>query len=148
MNDWLSGITDEVAKQMLLGVIEKKEKWDRWKTKVKLLQIATAVGGIAFLAYVVFGIVLSPRPASSKVVVFFGETSHLFLLFLFGTAIFVMNVYQKKCDKAEEEFHALRCEIIQKSADLWRADDEWKKRHEWFTVLKTKYDIDLFYENS
>lgn len=148
MNDWLSGITDEVTKQMLLGVIEKKEKLDQWKTKVKLVQIATIVGSVAFLAYVVWEILLSPRPASSKVVAFFGETNHLFFLFLLGTAIFVMGVYQKKCDKAEEEFHALRCEIIQKSADLWRTEDEWKKRHEWFTMMKTKYDINLFYENS
>lgn len=148
MNDWLSEITDEVTKQMLLGVIEKKEKLDQWETKVKLWQIATIVGSVAFLVDVGWGIFLSPRTASSKVAAFFGDVNHLFFLFLLGTAIFVMSVYKKKCDKAEEEFHALRCEIIQKSADLWRTEDEWKKRYEWFTIMKTKYDINLFYENS
>jgi len=148
VNEWLSELTDEVTKQMLLGVIEKKEKWDQLKTKVRALQVMTSAGCMAFFSYIIWKIVFPYATVSSMIVVFFSRFEHMFILLLLVTAYWGILFYKKKCDKAEEEFHALRCEIIQKSADLWRNEDEWNKRHQWFTIMKTEYDINLFYENS
>ena len=62
---------------------------------------------------------------------------------LFG----LMNVFRQKRDKAEKEFHLLRCEIIDKSKDLWGKEDQWKNRHIVFEMMKKNYDINLYHEN-
>ncbi len=59
----------------------------------------------------------------------------------------LMNVYRQKRDKAEKEFHALRCEIIDKSKDLWKKEDAWNNRHLVFEMMKQNYDINLYHEN-
>ncbi len=133
---------------MLLGVIEKKEKWERLEKKVKTLKIVTFVGFVSFFSYIFWKIVVPNGTAASVIAAFLGRLEHLYMLLLLFTAYWGILFYQGKCDKAEEEFHALRCEIIQKSSDLWRDETEWNERHKWFQVLKEKYDINLFYENS
>ncbi|MEW8986220.1 MAG: DUF2663 family protein, partial [Bacillus sp. (in: firmicutes)] len=59
----------------------------------------------------------------------------------------LMNLFRNKRDKAEKEFHALRCEIIDKSKDLWRKEEAWSNRHLVFEMMKKNYDINLFHEN-
>lgn len=68
------------------------------------------------------------------------------LIFIIGLYGF-MNLIRGKRDKAEKEFHALRCEIIDKSKDLWKKEDEWKNRHIVFEMMKENFDINLFHEN-
>lgn len=58
-----------------------------------------------------------------------------------------MNVIRQKVDKLEEEFHALRCEIIDKSTDLWNTDEAWRNRHLVFRMMKEQYGINLYHEN-
>ena len=148
MNDWLSELTDEVTKQMLLGVIEKKEKWERLKIKVNVLQVFTIIGFLAFFVYIAWKLIVPNETLASFIAAFLGRLEHLYILLLLFTSYGGVLFYKNKCDKAEVEFHALRCEIIQKSADLWRGEQEWNKRHKWFEIMKAKYDINLFYENS
>ena len=50
-------------------------------------------------------------------------------------------------DKAEKEFHALRCEIVDRSKDLWKREEVWRERHKIFNVLKENYGINLYHEN-
>ena len=69
--------------------------------------------------------------------------SMLLLAFMYGGMLY----YKKKMDKAEKEFHALRCEIIDRSKDLWKNDVAWKNRHILFNKFKDLYDINLFHEN-
>ncbi len=148
MNDWLSGNIDEVTKQMLRGVVEKKEKWERLKTRVRALQIITFFGFAAFFAYAVFYIVFPSETIASVITAFLRKVEHLYILLLLFTSYWGILFYKKKCDKAEQEFHALRCEIIQKSADLWKDEHAWKERYQLFEMMKAKYDINLYYENS
>ncbi|ANB57255.1 hypothetical protein GFC29_1519 [Anoxybacillus sp. B7M1] len=148
MDEWLSGLKDEVTKQMLLGVIEKKERWERFKQKVKMLQIVTSIGFILFFLYIIWEIAPLGGTVANVMTQFFGKVEHLYALLLLFTLYWAISFYKNKCEKAEEEFHLLRCEIIQKSAELWKNEEEWKERHKWFEMMKAKYDINLFYENS
>ncbi|WP_183251335.1 YpbF family protein [Anoxybacteroides tepidamans] len=133
---------------MLFSVIEKKEKWERLKIKVKVLQVFTSVGFAVFFIYIVWKLIIPNETITSVTAAFLGRLEHLYILLLLFTSYGGILFYKNKCDKAEGEFHALRCEIIQKSADLWRGEQEWNERHKWFEIMKTKYGINLFYENS
>ena len=58
-----------------------------------------------------------------------------------------MLILKKKMDKAEKEFHALRCEIVDRSKDFWKREEVWRERHKIFNVLKENYGINLYHEN-
>jgi hypothetical protein len=58
-----------------------------------------------------------------------------------------MNIFREKKEKAEKEFHALRCEIIDKSKDLWKKEESWTSRHLVFEMMKKTFDINLYHEN-
>lgn len=58
----------------------------------------------------------------------------------------LVSFYKKKSEKAEQDFHALRCELIQKSSELLQKET-WEKRHILYAWLKDKYDISLYHEN-
>ena len=67
----------------------------------------------------------------------------VFVVGLYG----LMNLLREKREKFEKEYHALRCEIIDKSKDLWKQEDQWKHRHLVFEMMKKNYDINLYHEN-
>jgi hypothetical protein len=78
---------------------------------------------------------------------FLAQTYNLYaLIFIFGL-YGLMNLLKEKKDKAEKEYHALRCEIIDKSKDLWKQEDAWRNRHLVFEMMKKNYDINLYHEN-
>ncbi|ALF11351.1 YpbF family protein [Parageobacillus thermoglucosidasius] len=139
---------DEVTKQMLLGVIEKKQEWERLKKHSLILQLVAFGGFTAFFIYVLLGLLIPSGTWTAFVQAFFGKTAHLYMLLLLLTSYWIALHNKRKCDKAEEEFHSLRCEIIQKSADLWKEEQQWKERHKLFERMKKEYDINLYYENS
>jgi apolipoprotein N-acyltransferase len=139
---------DEVTRQMLLGVIEKKQKWERLKKKVFSLQLVTFGGFALFSIYILFYLIFPSSTWKALINGFLGKTVHLYILLLLFTLYWTVLYYKGKCDKAEEEFHSLRCEIIQKSIDLWKEEQQWKERHKLFEMMKREYDINLYYENS
>ncbi|NUK31224.1 YpbF family protein [Parageobacillus sp. VR-IP] len=139
---------DEVTRQMLIGVIEKKQKWERLKKKVFSLQLVTFGGFALFSIYILFYLIFPSGTWAELINGFLGKTVHLYILLLLFTSYWAVLYYKGKCDKAEEEFHSLRCEIIQKSIDLWKDEQQWKERHKLFEMMKKEYDINLYYENS
>lgn len=139
---------DEVTKQMLLAVIEKKRKWERLKKNAIFLQLVAFSGFTSFFIYVLVDLVVPSGTWAAFVQAFFGRTVHLYILLWLFTSYWAGLYYKRKCDKAEEEFHSLRCEIIQKSTDLWKEEQQWKERHKLFELMKKEYDINLYYENS
>ncbi len=79
--------------------------------------------------------------------VFVDHFSHfLFLAAAIGLYGYMVLI-KKKLDKAEKEFQLLRCEIINKSKQLWEKEEEWKNRHKVFEMMKKNYDINLYHEN-
>ncbi|PLR75618.1 DUF2663 domain-containing protein [Bacillus sp. V3-13] len=140
--------TDEATKQMLQGVVKRKRKFDSFKFRHLIVMWLTICFAFLYLLYL-YESVLQPYSYSfaSMFSAFVGNSVNFYcLVFVFGT-YGLMNLLREKRDKAEKEFHALRCEIIDKSKDLWKKEDEWKSRHLVFEMMKKNYDINLYHEN-
>mgnify|MGYP001371862043 CR=1 FL=1 len=138
---------DEVTKEMLLAVIEKKKKWERLEKRATVLQAASFIGVAVFLLYVIAN-AAAVATWGERFAWFFATPAHIFILLLLCTVYWTAVYYKGKSEKAEEDFHALRCEIIQKSIDLWKDEEQWNGRHRLFAWLKQEYDINLYYEHS
>jgi len=140
--------TDEATKIMLNDVVKRKRKFDHYKSR-HFLFIYITLGITAILVVYVYKNIIPLYSYSfmSMYNSFFDNEfiilSMLLLAFMYGGMLY----YKKKMDKAEKEFHALRCEIIDRSKDLWKNDVAWKNRHILFNKFKDLYDINLFHEN-
>lgn len=140
--------TDEATRHMLDNLVKKKRKFDAYKNKRTFWRLATFLGISFFLIYITM-FVIQPNAYSAEAVlsVFLGSRFHLYAMMglagCFGSVLF----YQKKTDKAEKEYHDLRCEIIERSMDLWPHPVHWQKRHDVFTMMKKEFDINLYYES-
>ncbi|OCA83594.1 DUF2663 family protein [Pradoshia sp. D12] len=140
--------TDEATKIMLNNVVKRKRKFDHYKSR-HFLFIYITLGLTAILVVYVYKNIIPLYSYSfmSMYNYFFDNEfiilCMLMLAFMYGGMLY----YKKKMDKAEKEFHALRCEIIDRSKDLWKNDVAWKNRHILFNKFKDLYDINLFHEN-
>lgn len=140
--------TDQATRKMLQKVVERKQKFDKltfWHLMIMWGTIIIAFGYFIVLYYTLF----KPYSYSFATVfsVYVNNSNHLFMLMIVLGLFGLMNVFRQKRDKAEKEFHLLRCEIIDKSKDLWSNKDEWKNRHLVFEMMKKNYDINLYHEN-
>jgi hypothetical protein len=140
--------TDQATRQMLQKVIERKRKYEHLKFRHIIVMWATVFAAFLYLYYL-YQTVLDPYSYSFAAMfsVYVDNSANLYyLVFTVGLYGF-MNLLQKKRDKAENEYNALRCEIIDKSKDLWKQEDQWKNRHLVFEMMKSNYDINLYHEN-
>lgn len=140
--------TDHATKKMLANVVAKKRKFDGLKSRHQLsIMVFLLVATIYFLY--IFNSVIEPHAYSMYEVfsVYVASSINLYGLAATAGLFGLMNLLKNKKEKAESEFHALRCEIIDKSKDLWKKEDEWKNRHLVFEMMKDLYDINLYHEN-
>jgi hypothetical protein len=143
----LESWTDEATKEMLQNVVKRKRKFDKYEKRHLIVVWLTVFGFIIYGIYLYITVYQPNSYSAAEMFNAFVSNSYngyyLFALFgLFG----YMNVLKKLLDKYEKEYHALRCEIIDKSADLWKGEG-WEKRHLVFEMMKNKYDINLYHEN-
>lgn len=140
--------TDQATRKMLQKVVERKRKFDRLESLHLMIMWSAIIIAFGYFLYLYLAII-KPYSYSFATVfsVYVDHSFNLFMLMLVIGLFGLMNVYRQKRDKAEKEFHALRCEIIDKSKDLWSKEDEWKNRHLVFEMMKKNYDINLFHEN-
>ena len=140
--------TDEATKQMLQKLIERKRKFDRFKLRHLIVMWATIFIAFFYFIYLYY-FVLEPYSNSFAAMfsVYINQSSNLYALIAVVGLYGLMNLLREKREKAEKEYHALRCEIIDKSKDLWKKEKEWKNRHLVFNMIKKTYDINLFHEN-
>ncbi|WP_147533819.1 YpbF family protein [Bacillus marasmi] len=139
--------TDPATRQILQNVIKRKQKYDQLKQKHLFVMSITLFLLFCYMVYLYY-VVVGPY-SYSFARMFSAFVDHkLNLLFLILTvgSYGLMNLFRNKRDKAEKEFHALRCEIIDKSKDLWRKEEAWSNRHLVFEMMKKNYDINLFHE--
>lgn len=140
--------TDQATKKMLQNVIDRKRKFDKAKRN-HIISIWACFGLAALLLlYIYFNIA---RPYSYSFFAMFSafvnQSNHiLFLIAVFGLYGY-MNLLKTKRDKAEKEYHGLRCEIVDRSKDLWKHEAAWQNRHKVFEMMKNNYDINLYHEN-
>lgn len=140
--------TDQATRQMLQKVVERKMKFEKIKFRHLMIMWATVSSSFFFLFYL-YKTVMQPYSYSfSAMFSAFVNHSENFYLLIFTVGLYgFMNLLREKREKAEKEFHALRCEIIDKSKDLWKKEEEWKNRHTVFEMMKKNYDINLYHEN-
>lgn len=140
--------TDQATKQMLENVIKRKNKFDLYKRRHLIAVWATI--GIASFYFIYLYQTIAAVYSYSFAAMFsaFVNDSRNFYYLVFCVGVYgLMNLLREKREKAEKEYHALRCEIVDRSKDLWKKEDEWKNRHLVFDFMKEKYDINLFHEN-
>ncbi|KKK37570.1 hypothetical protein WQ57_12585 [Mesobacillus campisalis] len=144
----LDGRTDEATKQMLQGVVKRKRKFDSLRKK-HLGVMSLTIGLTAIFLLYLYKTIIQPYSYSFYEVfsVFVSQSANLYFLIVTLGLFGLMNLLKEKREKAEKEYHALRCEIIDKSKDLWKKEEEWKNRHLVFEMMKKQYDINLFHEN-
>lgn len=144
----LDNKTDPATKQMLVNVVKRKKKFDDFKFNHNLSILLTLLISASFLFYIYKTIVTSY--SYSFLEMFSAFLQRDFNLWYLVTTIGMyglMNLLKTKREKAEKEYHALRCEIVDRSKDLWKKEEEWKSRHLVFEMMKKEFDINLFHEN-
>ncbi|MCD7033335.1 YpbF family protein [Metabacillus sp. GX 13764] len=144
----LNESTDEPTKKMLQSLVDKKRKFDKYKKKCLYCQLFTFGTVLAFMGYFYFCILKqSNSDISAMISLFLQQSFHLFFVMSIIAGYATALYFKKKEEKAEKEFHALRCEVIRKSPELWPKPYYWKKREQVFLMMKKKFGINLFYES-
>ena len=140
--------TDQATKQMLNNVVKRKKRYEDFKSK-HLLILSLTLLLTAFLFIYLFLTVARPYSYSFAAMfsAFVSSSVNFYLLIVIMGTFGYMNLLREKRDKAEKEFHALRCEIIDKSKDLWKKEEAWSQRHQVYEMMKSNYDINLYHEN-
>jgi hypothetical protein len=139
--------TDQATKQMLENVRKRKEKFDKSKRLHTMFIWATLTTASIYFGYLYFTIAkLYSYSFAAMFSAFVNDSNNLTFLVLTVGLYGFMNVLKQKMDKKEKEYHELRCEIVDRSKDLWKKEEEWKNRHVIFEMMKNNYDINLYHE--
>lgn len=139
--------TDQATKQALENVRKRKEKFDRFEKRHLHSIWGTVIIASLFFIYLYFTVGRSYSYSFEAMFSAFVNDSTNFTFLVLSVGMYgLMNLLREKKEKAEKEFHELRCEIVNKSGDYWKKEEEWKNRHVVFEVMKTKYDINLYHE--
>lgn len=139
--------TDEATKQMLENVRKRKVKFDTAKRWHYLSIYSMLLFAFLFFSYFYF--MIAKQYSYSFFAMFSASVSDTInISLLAGTVILygAMNVLRQQKDKKEKEYQELRCEIVNRSKDLWKKEEHWKNRHVDFDVIKKTYDINLYHE--
>lgn len=138
---------DPVTKRILENVIKRKGKLDIYKRRHTITIWITHTLVSLYFLYIFLTIA---RNYSYSFAIMFSafvkDTNNLLFLVVTVGMYGYMNVTKEKKEKAEKEFHDLRCEIIDRSRDLWNQEEAWENRHLVFEMMKKNYDINLYHE--
>ncbi|WP_040208312.1 DUF2663 family protein [Neobacillus jeddahensis] len=139
--------TDQATKQMLENVRKRKTKFDKAKMWHYFSIYGTLFGAFVFIVY--FYLTIYKHYSFSFLSMLsatLNDTVAMFLLVLSMIGFGTMNLLKQQKEKKEKEYQELRCEIVDRSKDLWKREEEWKNRHFVFEVMKKHYDINLYHE--
>jgi predicted membrane protein len=140
--------TDEATKQMLENVRKRKEKFDTAEKRHFLSIYLTLI--FAFVFFANFYLTIAKQYSYSFFAMFSAALNNTLTVYMFALTLIgygAMNVLKQQKDKKEKEYQELRKEIVDKSKDLWKREEEWKNRHHVFEMMKKNYDINLYHEN-
>lgn len=140
--------TDQATKIMLQHVVDRKKKFESLKRKHQTIFGWTISGSLLFTVYLYMNVFL---PYSYSFFAMFSafvtHFTHFFFLVCTVGLYGYLKMIKNNMEKAEKEYHLLRCEIINKSKQLWDNEAEWKNRHKVFEMMKKNFDINLYHEN-
>ena len=139
--------TDPTTKQILNNVVKRKKKFDLFKRRHTNAVWVTLTMAFIYLAYLYFTIArIYSNSFAAMFSAFVHDSKNLTFLIVTVGMYGYMNLLKEKMEKAEKEFHDLRCEIVDRSKDLWKKEEAWNNRHLVFEMMKNNYDINLYHE--
>jgi hypothetical protein len=139
---------DHVCKVTLKHLINLKEKVQQKEKKEKLSRNACLLFFIGFITYFFIFAAVPYWPAISQIgYAFISNSKHLFFLLLVISSYAFWNTLRKQIEKAEEDFHALRCEVIQRSEEFWPSATKQQEKKEVLKYMHQKYGINLYHEH-
>jgi hypothetical protein len=139
--------TDQATKQMLENVRKRKKKFEDTKKWHYFSVYGTLL--FAFFFFVYFYFTIAEHYSYSFLAMLsaaLNDTINVLLLSMTIIGFGAMNLLRQQKEKKEKEFQELRCEIVDRSKDLWKREEEWKNRHIVFEIMKKQYDINLYHE--
>ncbi|RAP09198.1 YpbF family protein [Bacillus velezensis] len=144
----LDRFADGPTKQMLQALVKRKLKYENYAAQCRRWQWASLVCFSLMCILLMFKSFNAPQ-ASPQLILqeVLGHTVYLCWIMASAFAYCTSYYFKKKEEKAEGEFHKLRCEIIQKSTDLWPQPEKWRARESVFHLMKHRYDINLYFES-
>lgn len=138
--------TDQPTKQMLQSLVERKRKHETYKQKLIFFQLLTVTEAVLFLTCFYLIVHTKNGADPSLFLFYFFQPGNVPAVLLLGGSFATCLFLKRKEEKAEKEFHELRCEIIDKSTDLWKNPVEWQHRDKVFAIMKKEYHINLYYK--
>ncbi|WP_017755617.1 DUF2663 family protein [Calidifontibacillus oryziterrae] len=139
---------DEVGKIMINDLQKLKLKLTKKERELKIFNLLYIASATLLLAYItIFTIVPNWNQYNLLISQLINNVNHYFLILIVVTTHFRINALKQKSEKAEQEYHSLRCEMIQRAEELWPEGERWQNRHIFFQEMREKYDINLYYEN-
>ncbi|GIN73452.1 hypothetical protein J14TS2_39270 [Bacillus sp. J14TS2] len=138
---------DPTTKRILQNLIDRKLKLNRFK-QLHFILFSSAILFSTILFYSVYNMAVLPyRSSVFDLITFVLQQNHFIFLLLLAFGLFgtVKIVFEKR-EKSEQDFHALRREVIDKSGDLWKGE-QWGERHKIYEQMKKKYDINLYHQS-
>ena len=146
--DHTSFYLDKVGQVIVKDLCELKKKHDKKEAELKFYKSGLLLASVLFLVYVLFFSVVPYRfHFSSMITVLINNVYNYFFIALIVTFFYRMKFIEKKAESAEKEYNALRCEVIQRTEELWPDVESRQKRHLFLKEMKDKYNINLYYEN-
>src|SRR5690606_24389720 len=144
----LNEYTDEVTKQMLQHSVEKKRKYETLKARSYYMKLVALFLLAIFLVYVYRTLILPYSYSTALMIrIFLDESIYFIFVFIIGGLYGGIRYVDKKKDEAEDKYHAIRREIVDKSKDLWKEPEQWRERQHVFEMMKKEFDVNLYHES-
>ena len=137
---------DHVTKQIILNLIDKKMKYLKYK-KVHFILLLISITFSFVTFYYFYHSAVNQSFSMLDFLMILSRQKYFMILLFIGFSLFgSVKIFSEKMASSEKEFHDLRCEIIDKSGDLWPGE-QWDIRHNIFALLKSKYNINLYHQS-
>lgn len=139
--------TDPTTKKILENVVKRKMKFDLYQRRHSFAIWAALLLVLSYFVYLYITIARNYSYSFAAMFSAFVKDSNNLIFLIFSVGMYgYMNLLKEKKEKAEKEFHELRCEIVDRSKDLWKKEEAWNSRHLVFEMMKSHYDINLYHE--
>ncbi|HHY71651.1 MAG TPA: DUF2663 family protein [Bacillus bacterium] len=139
---------DEVGQVIIKDLLQLKRKFDKKEAELRFYKLAFLVIVAFFIGYLLFFIVMPYRFHYGMMIsLLVNNVYHYLFIAVIVTIHSRLKFVEKKADMAEKDFNTLRCEVIQRSEELWPDGEKRKQRHHFFIEMKEKYNINLYYES-
>lgn len=136
-----------VTAKVLQELMDRKDEVTRWKNAAAKATLFLFVLLAVFLFYV---FVIKQGLLSRFSPGMFRETLSDPFIWLLAIGLiacfFRLRHVTAKYEEADDDYEALRCELIERSTELWPKLDQWEGRDRYFAYLENEYDINLYFK--